>query len=264
MIAFDHRQSGFRVQRHHHIPPRHLRFSHRHRLLQDVGEIGPLHLQPDRPHELQHLDDDRVGELRLAQDVGEQRLRVLRVGHLAAEQSRHHFDPGERVLQLVRDAGGHFTERRQPIAQPLLLLDLLDAREVLEEHHGADGCAAVVLHLRQRVADHAIDVLQPKLDAVRQMAQFERARQHPDDVRPRAQHILERPPDIRVFSRQRENAIRLIVHERQRSVAPDRNDAVSHAADDVSKKPIVRQTAAPDAGPFHRRRSRETVGTRVR
>ena len=90
------------------------------------------------PHELEHLDDDRVGELRLAEDVGEQRLRVLRVGHLPAQQAGHHFDAGQRVLQLVRDAGGHLAERGEPIAQPLALLELFDLRQILEEQHRAD------------------------------------------------------------------------------------------------------------------------------
>ena len=59
-------------------------------------------------------------------------------GHLAAEQARHHLDAGERILELVRDAGGHFAERGESIAQPLALLELLDLREILEEHHGAE------------------------------------------------------------------------------------------------------------------------------
>ena len=61
-----------------------------------------------------------------------------RLGHLPAQQPGHHFDAGERVLQLVRDAGRHLAERRQAIAQPLALLELLDLRQVLEEHHRAD------------------------------------------------------------------------------------------------------------------------------
>ena len=178
------------------VAPRHFRLGHRHRLLQDVGEIGPLDLQPHRPHELQHLDDDGVGQLRFAEDVGEQRLRVLRVGHLPPQQAGHHFDAGERILQLVRDAGGHLAERRQPIAQPLALLELLDLRQILEEQHRADRRAVVVLDLRQRVADHAVELLQPQLGAVRQVAQLERA----DSTRMTsgrvAQDVGERPADV--------------------------------------------------------------------
>ena len=139
LIALDQRQPGLDVRSCTATSPRGaFDFGQRDRLLQHVGEVGVLDLQPDRPHELEHLDDDRVGQLRFADDVGEQRLRVRRVGHLAAQQAGHHFDAGERVLQLVRDAGGHLAERRQPIAQPLALFELLDLREVLEEHHRAD------------------------------------------------------------------------------------------------------------------------------
>ena len=102
------------------------------------ADVGALDLQPDRPHELEHLDDDRVGHLRLVDDVGEQRLRVRRVGHLPAQQAGHHLDAGQRVLHLVRDARGHLAERRQPIAQPLAFLELLDPRQVLEEQRRAD------------------------------------------------------------------------------------------------------------------------------
>ena len=64
-----------------------------------------------------------------------------RVGHLASEQSRHDLDARQRVLQFVRDAGRHFAERGEPIAQALALFHLLDLRQVLEEQHGADGAA---------------------------------------------------------------------------------------------------------------------------
>ncbi len=96
-----------------------------------------LDLQPDRPHELEHLEDDGVGHLGFLDDVGEDRLRVLRLGQLALEDARHHLDAGERVLDLVRDRRGHLAERRQAIAQPLALLELFDARQVLEEQRRA-------------------------------------------------------------------------------------------------------------------------------
>ena len=100
----------------------------------DVGDVRVLDLQPHRTHELEHLDDDGVGQLGFADDVGQQRLRVDRVGHLTAQQPRHDLDAGQRVLELVRDAGRHLAERRQAIAQALALLHLLDLGQVLEEH----------------------------------------------------------------------------------------------------------------------------------
>ena len=95
----------------------------------------------------------------------------------------HDFDAGERVLDLVRDRRGHLAERRQPIAQPLALLELLDARQVLEEERRAGQPAARVPDLRQRVADDLAGALQPQLGAVRQVRQLERAGDDARDVR---------------------------------------------------------------------------------
>ena len=98
-----------------------------------------LDLQPDRPHEVEHLEHDGVGHLRFLDDVGEDRsARLRRVGQLALEDAGHDLDAGERVLDLVRDRRGHLAERRQPVAQPLALFELLDARQVLEEERRAD------------------------------------------------------------------------------------------------------------------------------
>ena len=57
---------------------------------------------------------------------------------LALEHAGHDLDAGERVLDFVRDRRGHLAERRQPVAQPLALFELLDARQVLEEQRRAD------------------------------------------------------------------------------------------------------------------------------
>ena len=164
--------------------------------MQDRREIGPLDLQPNRPHELQHLDNDGVRQLGLAHDVGEQRLCLFRVGHLPPQQPGHHLDASERVLQFVGDARRHFTERGEAIPQPLSLFQLFDLRQVFEEHHGADWRARFVLHLRQRVADHPVQIAQPELGAIGQVTQFEGAREHADDVRTLPENVGKRPPNI--------------------------------------------------------------------
>ena len=143
--------------------------------MQDIGDVGPLDLQPDRPDELQHLDDDRVRQLRFADDVGEQRLRVRRIGHLASQQPGHHLDARQRILQFVRDAGGHLAERRQPIAQALPLLCCSTCVRSLKNITAPIDPSCVVRHLRKRVADDAVDILQPQLGAVGQRRQLERA-----------------------------------------------------------------------------------------
>ena len=58
--------------------------------------------------------------------------------NLPAQQAGHHFDARQRVLHLVRDDRRHLADRREPVAQPFALFQLLDAREVLEEHRRAD------------------------------------------------------------------------------------------------------------------------------
>jgi hypothetical protein len=134
----------------------------------------------------------------------------------------------------VRDAGRHFAKRRQPVAKPLALFTLLHEREVLEKHHRADRPAGgVVFHVRERVANHAIEILQPQLEAVRQMFQFERCRQNSYDVGPRTQHFDERPSDVLGAGRQRKDAVRLLVHQGQRAVPTYGEHPVRHAADEV-------------------------------
>jgi hypothetical protein len=205
-----------------------------HLLVRRLDRCRPARAQPAR--------DDRVAKevpLRIAEDVGDQRLRSRQVLHLTPEQACHHFDAGERILQLVRDARGHLAERRQAVAQALALDELFHLGEILEEHHAADSRSLIVAHLRQRVPDDTIEILEPQLCAVRQVAELERARQHADDRGPFAQHFHEGAADVRGMSRQRENPVRLVVHQRERAVAPEGDDAVAQAVDDVTEEAIV-------------------------
>ena len=61
-----------------------------------------------------------------------------RIVQLALQHAGHHLDTRQRILDFVRNRGGHLAERHQPIAQPLALFELLDFRQVLEEHDDAD------------------------------------------------------------------------------------------------------------------------------
>ena len=124
-------------------------------------------LQPDRPHELEHFLHDGVGHLGLVDDVGQHRLRVRCVRNLAAQQPGHDFDPGERVLDLVGDGRSHLAERGKAVAQSLTLLELLDAREILEEHRRADNAACIVADERERVAEHLSGRTQPQFRSIR-------------------------------------------------------------------------------------------------
>ena len=96
------------------------------------------------------------------------------LGQLALEHAGHDLDARERVLDFVRDRRGHLAERRQPVAQPLALFHLLDARQVLEEQRRADHAAVVVVDVRERVAHRAAGLAQPHLGAVGQVVAVER------------------------------------------------------------------------------------------
>jgi hypothetical protein len=168
----------------------------------------------------------------------------------------------------VGNAGRHLAQRGQAIAQPLALLELLDAGEVLEEHHGANRRPRVVFDLGQRVADDAIQLGQPQLGAIRQVTELEGAREHADDGRPFAQHLGKRPSGVVGLARQAEDPIALVVHQRQGAVAPKRDDAVAHTADDVAEKAVVQRQAGNRRGVGGSRRGpaagRAEVGSRRR
>ena len=220
--------------------------------VEHLGDCRALDLQPHRPHEIEHLDDDRVRHLRFADDVVDDRLRVGRVRHLPAQQARHHLDSGERVLQLVRHRRRHFAERGEPIAQALALLELLDARQILEEQRRAARLAVVVADQRERIADDLAGRLQPQLDAIRQVAQFERAGNDPDDVVMDAQDVGILAADVGSGGRQPEDAIGLVVHDRQGALAGDCQHAVAHAVDHVAEEAVAAGAAAPQPTPVER------------
>ena len=199
-----------------------------------------LDLQPNRPHELEDFEHDGVGHLRFLDDVAEDRLRILGLGKLALEDPRHDLDAGERILDLVRDGGGHLAERRQPVAQPLALLELLDPRQVLEEERGPRHPPARILHLRDRVADDFVRALQPQLGAIREVRQVERPGDDARHFRPALEHAREGPPDVGPARRESQNAVGDIVHDGDRAVDGDRQDTVAQAPDQVAVEVLGR------------------------
>ena len=59
-----------------HLAARHMALGQRDRFAAARRARTSLHLQPDRPHEIEDLEDDGVGHLRFVDDVAEDRLRV--------------------------------------------------------------------------------------------------------------------------------------------------------------------------------------------
>ena len=197
-------------------------------------------LQADRPHELERLVHDLIRHLRLVDDVVQERLRIGRIDdrRLPLEQARHHFDARERVLDLVRDRGRHFAERHETVAQALALFELLDFREVLEKQRDTARSAALVFHVRQRVADHLVGRLEPQLGAVRQVAQLERAVEHAHDVRVLGEDFRKVTADGPRRSLELENSLRFRVDLGDQTVAGDRQHAVAHAGHELPKKAV--------------------------
>src|SRR5258708_32263546 len=62
----------------------------------------------------------------LGRDVSRQFIRQrIRLSELLVKHFRRAFDYPERIANLVRQAGGHLPESRQPFGTPSLLLRLL-------------------------------------------------------------------------------------------------------------------------------------------
>jgi hypothetical protein len=92
--------------------------------------------------------------------------------------------------------------------------------------------------MRKRVANDLSACPQSQFRPIREASQIERARQHPDDVRVRSQHLLKRLANDPPVALQLENPERFTVYRRNTAITRDDQNAVPHAEDDLSKKPI--------------------------
>ena len=78
-----------------------------------------------------------------------------------------------------------------------------------------------------------------RLRAVREVMQIEHPREHADHVRVLAQDRSDRRTGIGRARGDAEDAIRLVVDERQPAVARDRQHAVAHAGHDVAEERVI-------------------------
>jgi hypothetical protein len=144
----------------------------------------------------------------------------------------------------VCDHGGHLTDRGEPVAQTLAFFELLDPREVLEEHRGPDHVAVIGAYERQGVADHLVRRFEPHLDAVRQMVQIERAGKNPHHIRVIFQDRGNRLTDVVSLCGHAEDAIRLVVDESEPGIAGDGEHAIAHPGHDVSIERVARDSGS--------------------
>ena len=165
---------------------------------------------------------------------------------LPAQQAGHHLDAGQRVLDLVGDRGRHLAEHGEPVAQALPFLELLDARQVLEEHRGADGEALGVADEGQRVAEHLVGRRQAEFGTIGQEREFVGTGEHPHDRGMRVEDFGERPPHVTFAGRQSEDATRLVVDQHERAATIDRQHAVPHVRDQVAEERVVDEMRGGD------------------
>src|SRR5205814_4708645 len=113
-----------------------------------VLERHRVELQAAGMSDLEQILDDPVEALDLAEDE----LEVLALRALGPERAGQILDPGadpgERVADLVRDAGGEAPQRGEAVEPASVLLGALEWREVHERGDRAVDAAALVAQER--------------------------------------------------------------------------------------------------------------------
>ena len=157
--------------------------------------------------------------------------------------------PASGILHFVGDRRRHLAERRQPVAQPLPLFELLDAGQILEEQRRAGDAAVAVADLRERVADHLAGALQPQLGPVRQVRQLEGAGDDAADLLLALQHLGEGLADVGRPPLQPQNLVGDVVHDRHRAVARHGQDPVPQAPHQIPEESVRRDSVDPARRP---------------
>jgi hypothetical protein len=163
----------------------------------------------------------------------------------------------------VRDCGGHLADGGQPVAQAFAFLELLHASQVLEEHRRADHAVVVVPDERERVSDDSARKAKPELRAIREQVQVEYVRQQPYHLWVVAQHLRGRSPEVVGATLDPENAVGLVVDNRECAIAIQRQYAVAHACDHMPEERVLHGagTAGWRAGTLHGGRPRRPAGS---
>ena len=99
--------------------------------------VDPGELHPPGPGVGQERRDGRVQPIRLAQHDVHQRGLLGRQRQLAAQHLHRARHRGQRVADLVGDAGGHLAHRRQPLPHLRGAFQALDVGDVLEREDDA-------------------------------------------------------------------------------------------------------------------------------
>ena len=111
-----------------------------------------VNLEALRPRVGEKRADRRVQALRLAQHDVHQLLLLAAERQLLAQDLDRARHRRQRVADLVRDAGGHLADRREPLLNRRVALELLDRGDVLEGEQ-QPGASARRLQVRRGQAD---------------------------------------------------------------------------------------------------------------
>ena len=219
------------VRRERHIDPnlapRHVALRHGDRVADGVGKRDALDLQADRPDEVEDLEHDGVRHLCFFDDVFEDRLCVRRLGELAPQDPRHDFDARQRILDFVRDGGGHFSERGEAVLSRSRSSSCSTRVRSLK-----NKVAPVRRPRRSRTCDRVYPITFPVLFS-RSSARFgrcersNRPRHDSADVWPIAQNRRKRGPDVGGFLGEPQDAVGDLVHHRDTAIAGNRQHAIS-------------------------------------
>ena len=90
-----------------------------HSAVEQLAQVHRLRAQLDLPSETEHIVDDAVEPVHGGGDLARVVVRFAHVrlipGQIVLDHAGVELDRAERVADLVRDAGGHLAQRRQPL-----------------------------------------------------------------------------------------------------------------------------------------------------
>jgi len=122
--------------------------------LREAGHHVELDRAPfARPDELKEVLDRLVEPVRLLEDDRHEPLLLRREPLRLLEHLDRSGDRGERIADLVRDAGRKLADRRHPILQAQLLLESLHVGQVLEDDADSRRLSVERVERRDRVSD---------------------------------------------------------------------------------------------------------------
>ena len=105
--------------------------------LERFDEVDGTRRRGGRLDEIEGGADRGLEGAELAAQLVDERALLARFGEAPAQQTGQHPEARERVADLVGEARRHLAQRREPLAEPLALVDALEGLEIAEEQRSA-------------------------------------------------------------------------------------------------------------------------------